>query len=84
MILWILAFAGLFGALGYLKKEIPGAIAGAFAGGLLGFIVNWFMQLAWWQQTLLALGTALGIGAAVYFLVPVVIGAIVVLLAVFK
>ena len=50
-----------FALIGYLTHGILGGVIGAILGGLAGYLVFWWLSLAWWAQLLITLGLA-GLG----------------------
>jgi hypothetical protein len=81
LIIPILAVA--LGAAGYYASEITGAVILGAIGGIIGYLIYWFMSLEWWAQALLFIGLG-GLGALGIYLFGGVIAAIIVAFVVAK
>lgn len=67
--MWIIILAVLFGLVGYAARGAVTGLLGAVVGGVIGFLIYWFSNLAWWQQLLLGIGGIAGGGILIYLLV---------------
>jgi hypothetical protein len=82
---WLLipVLAALLGIVGYYASGVPGAIILGILGGVIGYLVYWVSQLAWWAQILLALGLG-GLGVLGIYLFAGTISAIIIAIVLAK
>jgi hypothetical protein len=68
--LWLIipAFIALFALVGYAAMDYIGAGIGGIVGGMMGYVIYWFLTLPWWGQWLIAIGLGAGGAIIIYIL----------------